>query len=243
SSAPGRAPRARGHNGGEAPGVRHESTDNRQGPRPAGIAEEEQQTRQELLARFWEAALGFWGRHGERAAWLLTALIVAGALLNLFFQYRLNVWNRLMFDALDRRDAAGALRQTVWFFPLIAALVGVAGGATYLKLSLQRRWRAWLNGHVLDQWLTRGRYYQLNLVPGDHSNPEHRVAEDLRVSVEAPVEFAIGVFSAVASAIVFIGVLWSIGGELTVPIGGGTLPVPRLLVGAPPVSPPPAPWA
>jgi hypothetical protein len=134
-----------------------------------------------------EAALGFWGRHGQRTAWLLTALIVAGVLLNLFLQYRLNVWHRVMFDALDRRDGAGVLRQTAWFFPLIAALVGVAGVATYLKLSLQRRWRAWLNGHVLDQWLTRGRYYQLNLVPGEHSNPEHRVAEDLRLSVEAPV--------------------------------------------------------
>ncbi len=207
-----------------------EPTHPREGPGPAGPADDEQQTRQDLVARFWEAALGFWRLHGERTAWLLTALIVAVALLNLFLQYRLNVWHRLMFDALDRRDGAGVVRQTVWFVPLIASLVGVAGVATYFKLTLQRRWRAWLNAHVLDQWLTRGRYYQLNLVPGDHSNPEHRVAEDLRVSVEAPVEFAIGVFSALASAIVFIGVLWSIGGELAVPIGGATLRVPGFLV-------------
>jgi putative ATP-binding cassette transporter len=83
---------------------------------------------------------------------------------------------------------------------------------------------------VLDQWLTNGRYYQLNLVPGDHSNPEYRVAEDLRVSVDAPVEFTVGVFSAVASAIVFIGVLWFIGGELAIPIGNAVLRIPGFLV-------------
>ena len=194
------------------------------------IPDEDQQTRQYLLARFWDAALGFWQRHGERTAWLLTSLLVALAFVNLALQYRLNVWHRLMFDALDRRDGGGVLRQTVWFFPLIASVVGVAAAATYAKLTLQRRWRAWLNAHVLDQWLTTGRYYQLNMVPGDHSNPEYRVGEDLRLSVDAPVEFAIGIFSALTSAIVFTGVLWSIGGELTVPIGSATLRIPGFLV-------------
>src|SRR5689334_5319457 len=175
---------------------------------PAMIPDEEQQTRQYLLARFWEAALGFWRNGGGRIAWPLTVTVIAIALVNLALQYRLNAWHRGMFDALDKRDGSAVLYQTAIFFPLIAAVVGVAAGATYAKLTLQRRWREWLNAHVLDQWLISGRYYQLNLVPGDHTNPEYRVAEDLRVSVEAPVEFSIGVFSAVISAIVFIGVLW-----------------------------------
>ena len=71
----------------------------------------------------------------------------------------------------------------------------MAAALTYVKMTIQRRWRTWLNGHVLDQWLTGGRYYQLNLVPGDHSNPEFRVAEDPRLSVDAPADFAIGIFS------------------------------------------------
>src|SRR4029453_17154857 len=160
----------------------------------------------------------------------LTCLILAITLASIGLQYRLNVWNRGMFDALDRRDGGGALHQALVFFPLIAAVVGVAATATYVKMTLQRRWRTWLNAHVLDQWLASGRYYQLNLVPGDHSNPEYRVAEDLRLSVDAPVDFAIGIFSAVTSAIVFIGVLWSIGGELTLPIGGTMLRIPGFLV-------------
>jgi vitamin B12/bleomycin/antimicrobial peptide transport system ATP-binding/permease protein len=67
-------------------------------------------------------------------------------------------------------------------------------------------------------------------VAGDHTNPEYRVAEDLRMSVDAPVEFLVGVFSAVTSAIVFIGVLWFIGGELTIPLGSTVLRIPGFLV-------------
>lgn len=193
-------------------------------------ADTDRQTRQYLLARFWEAALGFWRGRGRRFAWGLTGVVVVIALLTLALQYRLNIWHRAMFDALDRRDAAGALHQTLLFFPLIAAVVVVAAAMTYAKMTLQRRWRAWLNAHVLDQWLTSGRYYQLNMVPGDHSNPEYRVAEDLRLSVDAPVELAIGIFSAVSSAIVFISVLWFIGGELTIPIGSTELHIPGFLV-------------
>src|SRR5262245_59412187 len=190
----------------------------------------DQQSRQYLLARFWEAALGFWRGGGGTTAWGLTVVAVVIALLTLALQYRLNIWHRAMFDALDKRDAGGVLYQTLIFFPLIAAIVIVAAAMTYAKLTLQRRWRAWLNAHVLDLWLRNGRYYQLNLVPGDHTNPEYRVAEDLRLSVEAPVDFAIGVFSAVTSAIVYIGVLWFIGGELTIPIGSTLLRIPGFLV-------------
>jgi putative ATP-binding cassette transporter len=194
------------------------------------VPDEDQQSRQYLLARFWESALGFWRRGGDRVAWALTLLVAAIALASIVLQYRLNVWHRAMFDALDRRDAGGALDQAIVFFPLIAAVVGVAAALTYVKMTLQRRWRSWLNAHVLDEWLTSGRYYQLNLVPGDHSNPEYRAAEDLRLSIDAPVDFAIGIFTAVTSAIVFIGVLWSIGGDLAVRVGGTTLHIPAFLV-------------
>ena len=210
--------------------VRSGEARTRQEERRAMVEDDDQQTRQYLLARFWEAALGFWRKGGGCTAWLLTFTVITIALVNLGLQYRLNVWHRAMFDALDKRDGSGVLYQSMIFFPLILASVSVAAAATYAKLTLQRRWRDWLNAHVLDQWLTSGRYYQLNLVPGDHSNPEYRMAEDLRLSVDAPVEFAIGVFSAVISAITFIGVLWFIGGELTIPVGSTMLRIPGFLV-------------
>ena len=46
---------------------------------------------------------------------------------------------------------------------------------------MQRLWREWLTNDVLDRWLHDGRYYHLNLVEGDHENPESRITDDIRL--------------------------------------------------------------
>ncbi len=183
-----------------------------------------------LLATFWEAALGFWRKGTGWVAWLLTIASIGIAFVNLAVQYRINVWYRTMFDALDKKDATTLLLQSVVYIGLTALVVLVAAVATYLRLTTQRRWRAWLNAHVLDRWLSNGRYYQLNLVAGDHQNPEYRIAEDLRIACEAPVDFASGILSAILTAVTFVGVLWFIGGTLSVKLGATTLEIPGFLV-------------
>jgi vitamin B12/bleomycin/antimicrobial peptide transport system ATP-binding/permease protein len=191
---------------------------------------DDQHTTQYLLARYWEAALGFWRRDARQTAWLLTIAVFSIALLNLGLGLLLNIWNRVMFDGIDNRDMRIVLFQSVVFLPLVLASLAMAVADTYSKMSLQRRWRAWLNGHVLDRWLTSGRYYQLTLRAGEHTTPESRVAEDLRLSVDAPVDIVLGVFAAVISLITYIGVLWYIGGEITIPIGNMMLRIPGFLV-------------
>src|SRR4029453_9874938 len=179
-------------------------------------------TRRYLLATFWETALRFW-RSGW-PAWLLTAALHTITLANLFVQYRINVWNRHLFDALEGKDGSEVLRQALIFLPLTVANVSMAVAAIYTRMSTQRTWRRWLNGRVLDRWISGGRYYQLSFISGDHANPEYRVAEDLRVAVDAPVDFAIGLLNAFLSAVTFIGVLWFIGGAPTIPGTGITIP-------------------
>ena len=191
---------------------------------------DDQHTRQYLLTRYRDAALGFWREDARRTAWFLTSAVFTLALVNLGLGLLMNVWHRVMFDALDNRDGDTVVSQSFIFFPLVLASLVMAIANTYSKMSLQREWRTWLNGHVLDRWLASGRYYQLNLRPGDHSTPEYRVAEDLRLSVDAPVDIVLGIFAAVISAITFIGVLWFIGGALDVPIGRTTLRIPGFLV-------------
>ena len=95
---------------------------------------------------------------------------------------------------------------------------------------IQRRWRSWLTTAVIGRWLANGRYYQLNLIGGDHKNPEARISEDLRIATEAPVDFIAGVISAFLAASTFIVVLWTIGGALTLPIAGFTVTIPGFLV-------------
>ena len=70
----------------------------------------------------------------------------------------------------------------------------------------------------------------MNLVGGDHTNPEARIADDLRIATESPVDFVAGIVSAFLSASTFIVVLWTIGGALTLPIANSTVTVPGFLV-------------
>src|SRR5882757_8572007 len=183
-----------------------------------------------LLRRFWRSARGFWGSGGDRLAWLLTGTILLTVLLYLAAAYGMNVWNRAIFDALERRDRGTALYLSLIYVPLLAASVVVMLLQVYARMTTQRRWRAWLNNHLLDRWLKNGRYYQLYLVGGDHQNPEYRIADHVRVATESPVEFATGLLTAVLSAVTFILVLWTIGGALTFTIAGATITIPGFLV-------------
>jgi len=183
-----------------------------------------------LLKRFWISARGFWGGRGDRLAWAYSIGLAVLIVATVAFQYGINVWNRAIFDAIEKRDAGTVYYLSAVFFPLAIGSVLVAVAQVFARMGIQRRWRAWLTASVLTRWLAHGRYYQLNLVSGDHKNPEYRIAEDLRIATDAPVDFATGVLSAFLSAATFIVVLWTIGGALTVTIAGSAVTIPGFLV-------------
>ena len=99
-----------------------------------------------------------------------------------------------------------------------------------VRMGAQRRWRAWLSASIISRWLKNGHSYQLNLVSGDHDNPESRLTEDLRISTEAPIDFTVGILQAGLSALTFIAVLWTIGGSLTLQLSGVIITIPGFLV-------------
>jgi putative ATP-binding cassette transporter len=200
-------------------------------PDPELSPEEAEQVRKEyLLTRFWISARGYWGRQGDRLAWPFSIGLLLLIVGTVGFQYGINVWNRAIFDAIEKRDAATVFHLTAIFFPLAIGSVVLGVAQVFARMSIQRRWRTWLTTSVVSRWLANGRYYQLNLVGGDHKNPEYRIAEDLRIATDSPVDFIAGVTAAFLSASTFIIVLWTIGGALTVTIGGSSLTIPGFLV-------------
>jgi vitamin B12/bleomycin/antimicrobial peptide transport system ATP-binding/permease protein len=200
-------------------------------PDPQLSPEEAEEVRKSyLLTRFWISARGFWGRHGDKTAWPFTIGLLLLIVGTVSFQYGINVWNRAIFDAIEKRDSATVFHLTAIFFPLAVGSVVFGVAQVFARMGIQRRWRAWLTHSVVTRWLTNGRYYQLNLVGGDHQNPEYRIAEDLRIATDSPVDFIAGVTSALLSAATFIVVLWTIGGALTVTIAGSTINIPGFLV-------------
>src|SRR3954464_9386582 len=200
-------------------------------PDPELSPEEAEEARKDyLLTRFWISARGYWGRGGDRLAWVFTIGLLILIVANVGFQYGINVWNRAIFDAIEKRESATVFYLTAVFFPLAIGSVLLGVAQVFARMGIQRRWRAWLTSSVMTRWLANGRYYQLNLVGGDHANPEYRIAEDLRIATDSPVDFIAGVTSALLSAATFIVVLWTIGGSLTVTVAGSAVTIPGFLV-------------
>ncbi|MFZ1415564.1 MAG: SbmA/BacA-like family transporter [Defluviicoccus sp.] len=160
----------------------------------------------------------------------MVALLVIIVLLSLLVQYRLNIWNRDFFDALERKDGPELGQQALVFVPLVVASTTIAIFGVWSRMTAQRKWRDWLSQHLIALWLANGRYYRLHLAPGDHENPEYRIAEDARVATDAPIDFAVGLLQSVLIAITFINVLWVVGGDLVINASGRMIVVPGYLV-------------
>ncbi|MGR9154824.1 ABC transporter ATP-binding protein/permease [Rhizobium leguminosarum] len=200
-------------------------------PDPELTPEEAEQARKRyLLKRFWISARRYWGRGGDKLAWPCTIGLLTLIGMNVGFQYGINLWNRAIFDALEQHNARTVYFLSVVFLPLALGTAALVTTQVALRMMIQRRWRSWLTTAVIARWLASGRYYQLNLIGGDHKNPEARIAEDLRIATEAPVDFISGVIAAFLSASTFILVLWTIGGALTLTIAGRTVTIPGFLV-------------
>ena len=58
-----------------------------------------------LLRRFLDSASGFWRAGGDRQAWILSSAVLFTVFLNLATSLGMNIWNRAIFDALEKKDS------------------------------------------------------------------------------------------------------------------------------------------
>jgi putative ATP-binding cassette transporter len=184
----------------------------------------------QLLGRFWKAASGFWRGRSAWTAWTLTVSLVLIVLLQLGVAYELNFWNRNFFDALGRRNAQALWAQAALFVPLIVGSVTLAAASVWGRMTAQRRWREYLTAQLILYWVAKGRYRRLDYAEHGRENPEYRIAEDARLATDAPIDLAVGLLNSLLTAITFISVLWTVGGNITVTLYATDLVIPGYLV-------------
>ena len=152
---------------------------------------------QYLLRRFWENAAGFWGKGGTA--------VVLGSGRTSSAHHPSQPRHFLRHECLDSRDLRRAAEEgfetilllSMVYLPLLAASVTFSVLQVYARMTTQRRWREWLNNQLVNRWFMNARYYQLNLARGAPRNPEYRVADDVRIATESPVDFVTGMITAV----------------------------------------------
>jgi putative ATP-binding cassette transporter len=89
-----------------------------------------------LLTLFWISAKGFWGKGGDRLAWIFSIGLVILIVTNVSFQYGINVWNRTIFDAIEKRDSATVFHLTAVFFPLAIGSVVLGVAQVFMRMGI-----------------------------------------------------------------------------------------------------------
>jgi ABC-type uncharacterized transport system fused permease/ATPase subunit len=183
-----------------------------------------------LLGRFWRTARKFWsGRYGW-VAWNLTIFLVLIVLVQLLVQYLLNYWNRVFFDALERRDSEVLWQQAWLFVPLAMASTVLAAVSVWGRMTTQRKWRESVLRRIAEYWLSKDRFRRVDYFGSGSENPEYRISQDVRIATDAPIDMVMAFLASVLTAITFLSILWNIGGNLTFEAFATTWVVPGYLV-------------
>lgn len=176
---------------------------------------------------FLRLAGPFWLRGPQR--WRARGWTVAMALLcaaQVALAIRLNFWSADLFDALERRSMERFLAQIGIFVLIVTGAVLANAFHMVARRRVNLAWRDWLTRRVVGDWMAEARHYQVAQIPGDHDNPDGRIAEDIRIATEYAVDLAHTLLYASLLLVTFVGVLWNLSGWVTV-LG---VPVPGHMV-------------
>ena len=198
------------------------TTDERAAPGAAGAGS--------FARSFWRLAGPYWSSERGRVAGTLTMAVVVLTVAQVTVPIAINLWSERLFDALEQR----ALAELLWLVGALVAIlftnVLVTTAHLWVKRRLQVDWRAWLTRRLTDEWMRAGRHYELTLIPGDHDNPDGRIAEDVRIATEYAVDLAHSLLYCLLLLVSFTQILWTLSGSPHLTLGGLDLHLPGHLV-------------
>jgi len=183
-----------------------------------------------FLRRFAHGALPFWSAPHKwmNRARLLALLLVTCA--QVAVQVALNFWSARLYNALEERAFGQFIAQLYVFGGLLVSSMAVFALQILIKRQLQFAWRVWMSKQVVGSWMDRGRHYQLGFMRDEHSNPDGRIAEDIRVVTESAIDLLQSLFYCILLLGSFVTVLWTLSGIVHISIGGVRIAIPGHLV-------------
>jgi vitamin B12/bleomycin/antimicrobial peptide transport system ATP-binding/permease protein len=178
----------------------------------------------------WSFVRPYWTSKERHAARALLGAVVGLTLAMVYMSVRFNGWYNRFYDALQARDGRLAYRLVLQYCFLAAIYIGLAVYAVYLNQLLQLRWRRWMTGSCLREWLDRRTYYQMQLGGSPTDNPDQRIAEDLRLLVDGSLSLGLGLLNALVTLGSFVGILWRLSGSIPLRYHGHGVDLPGYMV-------------
>jgi putative ATP-binding cassette transporter len=184
----------------------------------------------DLFVRFARLAGPYWSSEDAwRVRALTTALIVLTA-AQVGIAIAMNLWTERLFSALEQKALSRFFLQIALLAVIIAGNAAIAAAHMWVKRRIQIDWRGWLTRRLTDEWMTSGRHYQVTLIPGEHDNPDGRIAEDIRIAAEYAIDLGHSLFYCIVLLISFTQILWTLSGPPLVNFGAVHFYLPGHLV-------------
>jgi len=179
---------------------------------------------------FARIASGYWRGPGRWSAWLLTVGLVTLTVVQVLLAVRFNLWSADLFDALERLETREVLFQSGVFAGIVVATMVSNAAHLEVRRRLEIGWRQWLTSRLVEGWMATGRQHQLDLVPGTHSNPDARIAEDVRLVTEAIPDLAHSLLYCLLLLVGFVSILWGLSGLVPIALGSLSFELPGYFV-------------
>ena len=192
--------------------------------------------------KVWGLSSPYFKSEEKWKARMLLASIIALNLGSVYLLVLFNDWNRLFYDALEKKDQAVFWHQLGRFVFIAFGLIVLAVYKFYLTQLMEMRWRAWMTRHYLQRWLADNAFYRLELgrFAGNGStnngalavpdNPDQRIQEDINQFTSLSISLSMGLLDAVVTLVSFVGILWSLSGAFSFSLGGQSYAIPGFMV-------------
>jgi len=198
--------------------------------------------------QFWRVTGPYFTGRQSRVVWamlaaLLVSTIVAVRITVLISYYTNDVFTSLQVALQGIATGEGDVTDsgihgfwvTIGIFLVLAVVHVILSLADmYLMQRFIMRWRIWLSGRLIDDWLGDFAYYRRQFFRNPNDNPDQRIQQDIDIfttgvggqpnnpAYGSGHTLLFGAVAAVLSVIAFGSILWRLSGALT--LGGITLP-------------------
>ena len=187
-------------------------------------------TERGFLRQAWDIAWPYWKSEEKWSAIGLLVAIITFNLALVWLNVRFNYWYNDFYNTLQEYKWTEFWWQFGIFGVLALSYIVVGVYSAYIQRILHIRWRRWLTGRFLRNWLDDQAYYRLQLSQVTPDNPDQRISDDLNRFATQSLDLSLGLLSAFVTLVSFLSILWTLSGALTIPLGGVSIYIPGYMV-------------
>lgn len=167
--------------------------------------------------RLVKVGRAFWFSDQRKNAYMHLAAVLVLMLANAGVNFLMGKTTGAVMTAIENKSTADLKWWLIAWVVSIAIATPVQVFYGYFRTRLALVWRDWLSKDLFNSYFARQTYLKLTRRK-DVDNPDQRMAQDTDSFANSAIGLFISILDALVNVIMFIGVLWSFSGTLTLTV-------------------------